>query len=111
MSPGSTITIASSAVMAAALYRIRGTRIDQIADGAFDRVERAKPLCPLTKKRHQVGRNGMSERQAFRQLRWIEDGLDVVSIKVVGTVGFDRIRDEVRGEPDPPATRVRGTLL
>ena len=93
------------------LHRSRVARIDQIAEGAFDLVERAEPLCPSTQQRHQVGRDGLPEREALRQLPWIEDGLDVVAIEVVGPVGLDRVRDQVRGEPDHPRTRVLATLL
>ncbi len=41
----------------------------------------------------------------------IEDGLDVVSVDVIGAVALDRIRHEVRGELDHPGTRVLVSLL
>jgi hypothetical protein len=41
----------------------------------------------------------------------IEDGLDGVAIGVVGAVALDRIRDEVRSEPDHPGTGVLAALL
>ena len=45
------------------------------------------------------------------ELRWLEDGLDILSIDVVGTVTLDRIRHEVRGELNHPGTRILASLL
>ena len=45
------------------------------------------------------------------ELRWLEDGLDALSIDVVGTVARDRIRHEVRRELDHPGPRVVASLF
>jgi hypothetical protein len=47
--------------------------------------------------RHQIGRDGLPEREALFELGLIEDGLDGVRVGVVGAVGLERIRGEVRG--------------
>ena len=70
-----------------------------------------EPARPSAQQLHQVGGDRLPEREALRELRWVEDGLDVVPIEVVGTVALDRIGDEVRGEPDHAGARVLATLL
>ena len=47
------------------------------------------PCAHSLKKCHQVRRNGLPEREALVELRWIEDGLDVLSIDVIGAVALD----------------------
>ena len=113
MSPGSSIAIASSAVTTAAVRctAFDRARIDQIADGALDGVERAEPHGPVAKKRHQVRRNGLSEGEALVELWRIEDGLDAVSVDGIGAVALDRVRHEVRRELDHPGARVLVPLL
>ena len=86
-------------------------RVDQIADAALDGVERAEPQRPVAEKRHQVRRNRLPEREALVELGRIEDGLDVVSVDVIGAVALDRVRDEVRRELDHPRARVLVPLL
>ena len=51
-----------------ALHRVRPTRIDEIAEGALDGVERAEPQRPAAQQRHQVRRNGLPEREALVEL-------------------------------------------
>src|SRR5262245_15266526 len=67
-----------------ALQSVRLARVDQIAEGALDGVERTEAERPLAKKRHQVRRDGPSERESLFELWWIEDGEDVVSVNVIG---------------------------
>ena len=94
-----------------ALHRMRLTRIDEIAEGALDGVERAEPQRPSLQQSHQVRRNGLPKREALLELRWLEDGLDALSIDVVGTVARDRIRHEVRRELDHPGPSVVASLF
>jgi hypothetical protein len=68
---------------------MRGARVDQVAEGAFDAIERNESLCPLLKQGHQVGRNGLPECEPFLQLRWIEDGLDVFSVDVIAAIALN----------------------
>ena len=60
---------------------------------------------------HQVRRNGLPKREALRELRWLEDGLDALSIDVVGTVARDRVGHEVRRELDHPGPAVVASLF
>ena len=64
-------------------------------------------------RRSAIRSGGMDclKREALVELRWIEDGLDVLSIDVVGAVALDRIRHEVRCELHHPGTRVLASLL
>ena len=105
--------MASSAVTTAAVrfHPFRRTRIDQIADGALDRVKGAEPQRPVPKKRCQVRRNRLPERETIVELGRIEDGVDVVSVDVIGAVAVDRVRDEVRRELNHPRARVLVPLL
>ena len=113
MSPGSSIAIASSAVTTAS---VRSTAFDARAS-IRSLTERSmalsgqNPSVHSLKKCHQVRRNRLSEREALVELRWIEDGLDGLTVDVVGAVALDGIRHEVRGEPDHPGSRVLATLL
>jgi hypothetical protein len=59
-------------------------RVDQIADGALDGVERADPQRPALQERTEVGRNGLSEREALVELAGIEDRLDAVPVDGIG---------------------------
>jgi hypothetical protein len=94
-----------------ALYRVRFPLINQIAEVALDGVERAEPQCPFAKKCLQVRRDGLSEGEALPELCWIEDGRDAISIDGIGTVGFDRVRHEVRCKLNHPGARVLVPLL
>ena len=46
-----------------------------------------------------------------RELRWLEDGLNALSIDVVGTVARDRVGHEVRRELDHPGPSVVASLF
>jgi hypothetical protein len=72
-----------------ALHRIQPARIDQIADGLLDGVERAEPDHPALQECAQVRRNGLSEREPLVELRWIEDRLDAISVDRIGSVALD----------------------
>ena len=63
-----------------ALHRVRRARVDEIAEGALDGVERTEAARPSAQQRHQVGRDRLPEREALGELRRIEDGLDVVAV-------------------------------
>ena len=90
---------------------MRLTRIDKIAEGALDVVERAEPQGPSPQQSHQVRRNGPPKREALGELRWLEDGLDALSIDVVGTVAGDRVGHEERRELDHPGPTVVASLF
>jgi hypothetical protein len=72
-----------------ALHRTRPARIDQVADRTLDGVERAEPQRPVVQKRHQVGRNGLSEREPLVELRRIEDRLDAISVDGIVSIALD----------------------
>lgn len=94
-----------------ALHRMRVACIDQLADGALDRVERDEAARPIAQTLHQVRRDRLPERKARGELRGVEDGLHVVTVEMIGPIRLDRIRDEVGAEPDHAGTRVVATLL
>jgi hypothetical protein len=94
-----------------ALHPIRPARIDQIAEGMLDRVERAEPQRPVLQECTEVRRNGPSEREFLVELQWIEDCPDAVSVDGIVFVALDRIRHEVRCELDHARSRVLAPLL
>ena len=71
-----------------ALHPIQLARIDEIADGPLDGVERAEPERPVLQECRQVRGNGLSERQALFELRWIEDRLDAIFVDQIGAVAL-----------------------
>ncbi len=76
-----------------ALDPVLPARSDQIAEGALDGVERAEPHDPVLQERPQVRRNGLPEREAEVELRWIEDRLDAVPVDGVLSVAMlNRLR-------------------
>jgi hypothetical protein len=93
--------------------------IDQLAEGAFDRVERAEAHRPSLQESREIRSDGSSVRQGLFKLRWIEDRLDAVSVDGVDSIALDRVGDEVRLELDharprvlvPLLTQVHGTAL
>ena len=94
-----------------ALYAVGPARVDQVAERLLDGVERTEPQRPVAQERHQVGGNGLSEREALVELWWVEDRLDAVSVDGIGAVALDRVRDEVGRELDHAGPRVLVALL
>ena len=112
-SPGSSIAIASSAVTTAA---VRCTAFDARAS-IRSLTERSIELSgqnPSVQSRSSAirseGIDCLNARPSL-ELRRIEDGLDAVSVDVIGAVALDRVRDEVRRELDHPGARVLVALL
>ena len=94
-----------------ALHPVRAARIDQIAEGALDGVERAEPQHPVAQECTQVRSNRLSECESPIELGRIEDCLDAVSVDGIRAVALDRVRHEVRRELDHARSGVLATLV
>ena len=81
-----------------ALHRPRAAGLDEVAEGALDRVQRDEPTRPLLQQAPQVRGDGAPVGQPRLELERLEDRLDALPVDRVGLVALDRVRDEVLGE-------------
>ena len=86
-------------------------RVDQLAEGALDRVQGDEPLRPCLQQRSQVGGDGAAVRQARLELDRVEDRLDALPVDRVRLVALDRVGDQELGERHHPGPRVRVSPL
>ena len=85
----------------------RGAGVDQLAEGALDRVQRDEPPRPRLEQGPQVRGERAAVGQARLELDRVEDRLDALAVDRVRLVALDRVGDQELGEGHHPGPRVR----
>ena len=84
---------------------------NQTAQAILDIVEAAEAPIPLLKQAKKLSVYRPPEFKARFKLTWLKDGRDVVPVNFIGTVGRDRVGDQIGSEPDHPRACIDGPLF